>query len=163
EERAAAMLESVDFADLDTNQIAEFNLLTGRLAQAQGRQQLALDTYGQVIASEVRPSRAEAVYRTLQILDQQGRLDVARGTQTLSAEAMLWRGDRLEASMQAMLADLHFRTADYREGFEAVKAAILSDPESREVQVLSDSAQRTFTELFLHGMADKMAPVDALG
>ena len=161
-DQAAAMLEDVDFASLETDQIAEFNLLTARLAEAQGRQQDAIDTYGQVIASEVRPARAEAVFRTLQILDQQGRLDLTRGTQTLTAEAMLWRGDRLEANMQAMLADLHFRKADYREGFEAVKAALLSDPESRAVQQLSDNAQRTFTELFLNGFADKLAPIDAL-
>lgn len=160
--QARQILDDVDFAALSADQIAEFNLLTGRLAEAEGRLQDALDTYGQVIASEVRPSRAEAVYRTLAILDQQGRLDLARATQTLGAEAMLWRGDRLEASMQAMLADLHFRTGAYREGFEAVKSAMLSDPDSRAVQQLSDKAQRTFTELFLHGLADSIRPVEAL-
>lgn len=162
-EKAAEILKDVNFADLETSQIADYNLLNGRLAQAQGRLQDAIDLYGQVIASEVRPSRAEAVFRTLQILDQQGRLDLARGTQTLNAEAMLWRGDRLEANMQAMLADLHFRKADYREGFEAIRAALSSDPDGRAVQVLSDTAQRTFSDLFLHGRADQMAPIDALG
>lgn len=161
-EQAGQMLNDVEFAALDGNQIAEFNLLSGRLAEAEGRLQDAIDTYGQVIASEVRPSRAEAVYRTLGILDQQGRLDLARGTQTLAAEAMLWRGDRLEASMQAMLADMHFRTGAYREGFEAVKAAMLSDPQSRQVQLLSETAQDTFSDLFLHGLADSIRPVEAL-
>lgn len=161
-DQARQILGDIEFAALETDQIADFNLLTGRLAEAEGRADDAMDIYGQVIASEVRPARAEAVFRTLGILDQQGRLDIARGTQTLAAEAMLWRGDRLEAGMQAMLADLYFRSGSYREGFEAVKSAMVSDPDSRAVQSLSDKAQRTFTELFLHGVADSIRPVEAL-
>jgi len=161
-DQAREMIGDVVFATLTEHQVAEFNLLSGRIAEAEGRLDAAIDTYGQVIASEVRPWRAEAVYRTLQILDQQGRLDVARGAQTLAAEALLWRGDSLEASMQGMLADLYFRQGEYRQGFESVMAAVASDPESNQVQALSDHAQKTFNDLFLNGMADSIAPVEAL-
>lgn len=162
-EQAQEMIGDVVFAALDEGQVAEFNLLSGRIAEEEGRLDAALDIYGQVIATEVRPSRAEAVYRTLRILDQQKRLDVARGAQTLAAEALLWRGDALEASMQGMLADLYFRTGEYRQGFESVMAAVASDPESRDVQALSDDAQRMFNDLFLNGLADSIGPVEALG
>lgn len=161
-DQAREMISDVVFAALTEAQVAEFNLLSGRIAEAEGKLDSAIDTYGQVIASEVRPWRAEAVYRTLGILDQQGRLDVARGAQTLAAEALLWRGDALEASMQGMLADLYFRQGEYRQGFESVMAAVASDPESNQVQALSDHAQKTFNDLFLNGMADSIAPVEAL-
>lgn len=162
-EQAREIIADVVFAALDNDQVAEFNLLSGRIAEEQGRLDAAIDMYGQVIATEVRPARAEAVYRTLRILDQQKRLDVVRGAQTLSAEALLWRGDALEASMQGMLADLYFRTGEYRQGFESVMAAVASDPQSRDVQALSDNAQRMFNDLFLNGLADSIAPVEALG
>jgi hypothetical protein len=62
-----------------------------------------------------------------------------------------------------MLADLYFRTGEYRQGFESVTAAVASDPQSREVQALSDHAQRMFNDLFLNGLADSIGPVEALG
>jgi tetratricopeptide (TPR) repeat protein len=157
------MIGDVVFAALNDDQIGEFSLLSGRIAEEQGRLDAAIDMYGQAIATEVRPARAEAVYRTLGILDKQKRLDVVRGAQTLAAEALLWRGDALGANMQGMLADLYFRTGEYRQGFESVMAAVASDPASRDVQALSDHAQRMFNDLFLNGLADSIAPVEALG
>lgn len=162
-DQAQEMIGDVVFAALDNDQVAEFSLLSGRIAEEQGRLDAAIDMYGQAIATEVRPARAEAVYRTLGILDKQKRLDVVRGAQTLAAEALLWRGDALGADMQGMLADLYFRTGEYRQGFESVMAAVASDPESRDVQALSDHAQRMFNELFLNGLADSIGPVEALG
>lgn len=161
-DQARQIIGDVVFAALDEAQVAEFNLLTGRIAEEDERFDVALDTYGQVIASEVRPWRAEAVYRTLGILDKQKRLDVVRGAQTLAAESLLWRGDALGASMQGMLADLYFRAGEYRQGFESVMAAVASDPDSRDVQALSDNAQKMFNDLFLNGMADSIGPIDAL-
>ncbi|MDV3250480.1 hypothetical protein DevBK_03935 [Devosia sp. BK] len=161
-DQAQQMIGDVRFSDLGNDQVADFNLLTGRIAEERGEFNNAIDIYGQVIAMEVREPRAEAVYRTLKILDQQKRLDIVKGAQTLSAEALLWRGDALEASMQGMLADLYFRSGEYRQGFESVMAAVASDPDSRDVQALSDNAQKTFNELFLNGLADSIGPVEAL-
>ncbi|KKB79890.1 hypothetical protein VW35_05255 [Devosia soli] len=161
-EQAKEMIGDVVFASLTEDQVAEFNLLSGRIAEEEGKPEEAIAIYGQVIASEVRPSRAEAVYRTLQLLDEEKRLDVVKGAQTLAAEALLWRGDALEASMQGMLADLYFRTGEYRQGFESVMAAVDSDPESNQVQALSDDAQKMFNDLFLNGLADSIGPVEAL-
>src|SRR5690606_20223828 len=97
---AQRMLDSIDFASISVEDASMFHLLSGRIDEAEGRNQEALDTYGQVIVSEVRPTRAEAVYRTLLLLDREGRLDLAKGTQTLAAETLLWRGDAIEADMQ---------------------------------------------------------------
>ncbi len=156
-------LDAVDASVLSPEDMATYHLLSGRVEEARSRHQEALDIYGQVIASEVRPARAEAVYRTLLLLDKEGRLDVGKATQTLSAETMLWRGDALEADMQTLLARLYFRNGDYRLGFETVKAAISSYPESPQVNSLRDQAQTMFADLFLNGVADSIGPVEALG
>ncbi|WP_140048914.1 hypothetical protein [Devosia lucknowensis] len=159
---AQRMLDDVDFASLNVEDASLHQLLSGRVDEAESRNQEALDTYGQVIASEVRPTRAEAVYRTLLLLDKEGRLDLAKGTQTLAAETLLWRGDALEAEMQTLLAQLYFRNSDYRLGFETVKSAVANYPESPSVNALRDQAQAMFSDLFLNGVADSIGPVEAL-
>ncbi|MCP8887113.1 tetratricopeptide repeat protein [Devosia ureilytica] len=159
---AQNMLDAIDFASISAEDASLHHLLAGRIDEAEGRNQEALDTYGQVIASEVRPTRAEAVYRTLLLLDQEGRLDLAKGTQTLSAETLLWRGDALEADMQTLLAQLYFRNGDYRLGFETVKAAVASYPDSPSVNVLRDQAQSMFADLYLNGVADSIGAVEAM-
>ena len=159
---AQGMLDAIDFGSLSVEEASLHHLLAGRIDEAEGRNQEALDTYGQVIASEVRPTRAEAVYRTLLLLDKEGRLDLAKGTQTLAAETLLWRGDALEAEMQTLLAQLYFRNGDYRLGFETVKSAVANYPESPSVNALRDQAQSMFADLYLNGVADSIGAVEAM-
>lgn len=160
---AERLIDEVDFASLDASDSSLYHLLSGRIDEARGRVDEAIDTYGQVIAADVRPTRAEAIYRTLYLLDQAGKLDLAKATVTLSAESLLWRGNPLEADMQKMLAEFYFRNGDYRFGFETVRQAVANYPESPPINALRDEAQRVFGELFLDGVADSLGPVDALG
>ncbi|KKB09901.1 hypothetical protein [Devosia chinhatensis] len=160
---AERLLDQIEFASLSVEDASRYHLLEARLDEANGHMQEALDTYGQVIAAEVRPTRAEAVYRTLLLLDKEQRLDLNKATQTLAAEAMLWRGDALEAEMQTLLAQLYFRNGDYRHGFETVRDAIAGFPDSPAVNTLRDQAQTMFADLFLNGVADSIRPVEALG
>ena len=161
-EFADQLLSQIEFASLSVEDTSLYHLLSGRVEEAAGRRQEALDIYGQVIASEVRPTRAEAVYRTLLLLDQEDRLSLGKATQTLAAETLLWRGDTLEAEMQALLARLYFRNGEYRYGFETVRAAVTSFPESPAVNALRDQAQTMFADLFLNGVADSIGAVEAL-
>lgn len=160
---AERFLDQIEFASLDLEQSSLYNLLSGRIDEARGRASEAIDTYGQVIAADIRPTRAEAIYRTLRLLDEQGTLDLKKATDTLSAEALLWRGNPLEADMQSMLADFFFRDGNYRQGFETVRQAVANYPESPPVNAMRDEAQAKFSELFLDGVADSLGPVDALG
>lgn len=159
---AQRYLDAVDFAVLEPEQITAYQLLQGRLAEADERNDEALDVYGQVITADIRPTRAEAVYRTLLLLEKTGKIDVAKATETLSAEVLLWRGNALEADMQKLLAELYFRHKDYRLGFETVKQAVAFYPENRSSTALLAEAHDVFTDLFLNGMADELDPVDAL-
>ena len=159
---ARRFLDQAPLAKLDTEQVTAYQLMQGRVAEAEKQIDEALDIYGQVIAADVRPTRAEAVYRTLLLLDQLGQIDLAKATQTLSAEVMLWRGDRLEADMQRLLAQLYFRNKDYRLGFETAKQAVAYHPENQGINELLTEAQVVFGELYLDGRADELMPVDAL-
>ncbi len=159
---AERYLKLITFAQLSPEDVTLYQLLQGRVAEAQGQTQAALDTYGQVIAADVRPTRAEAVYRTLLILKQTGKIDLKKATDTLSAEAMLWRGNPLEIDMEKLLAELYFANKDYRLGFETAKSASEHSPESKPVAALMDETEAQFTDLFLNGAADQLPDLDAL-
>ena len=159
---AQRYLKLLDFAQLSPEDVTLYQLFQARLAESQGQTQAALDGYGQVIAADVRPTRAEAVYRTLLLLMQTNKIDLAKATDTLSAEAMLWRGNPLEIDMEKLLAELYFAHKDYRLGFETAKAASEHSPESRPVSELTDEAETQFSDLFLNGAADQLKDLDAL-
>lgn len=161
-ELVARMLGKIDTATLDKDDLTWYELYSGRLDEAQGRLDEALDTYGQVIAADVRPTRAHAIFRTLKLLDRMGRLDAVRASETLASEVMVWRGGELEADMMTLLAELYFRTQDFRSAFETVHAVATSHAESPEVQRLLDEARQNFADLYLNGQADAMEPVEAL-
>lgn len=160
---AERFLDVIDFATLDPEGASLYHLLAGRVDEVRGRVDEAIDTYGQVIAADIRPTRAEAIYRTLRLLDEAGTLNLEKAAQTLAAESLFWRGNPLEADMQKMLAEFYFRRGDYRQGFETVRQAVANYPESPPINALRDKAQVVFGELFLDGAADSMGPVEALG
>jgi len=160
---AERMLNEIDFGSLSLEEVSLYQLLSGRIEEGAGRSAEAIDIYGQVITADFRPTRAEAIYRTLGLLDKQGNLDLTKATETLAAEALLWRGNPLESNMQRMLAGFYFREGAYRQGFETVKQAVANYPESAPVNKLRDDAQKVFTDLYLDGLADSLGPVDALG
>jgi hypothetical protein len=157
------LLSEIDFGMLTVDENSLFHLLTGRIEELEGSPDSALVTYGNVIAADVRPTRAEAVLRTLAILKAAGTLDLAKATETLAAEAMLWRGGPLEAEMQAMLAELYFDDGKYRDGFETVRLVAARATDGDGPLALQDRAQETFADLFLNGRADALPPIEALG
>lgn len=159
---AQRLLKKIDYTKLSPEDVSLYQLMQGRIAEGTGSVQEALDTYGQVIASDVRPTRAEAVYRTLLLLKQTGKIDLNKATNTLAAEAMLWRGDPLEVSMDKLLAELYFANRQYRQGFEIAKQVGETDPDSPAVAELSDETAQQFSELYLNGAADQLTDIDAL-
>jgi hypothetical protein len=159
---AQRFVAALEFGALDREQATRYQLISGRIAEAQGRADEALDVYGGVIAAEVPPTRVEAVYRTLALLDRLGRLDLPKAIETLSAETLMWRGDSIETEMEALLADLHFRSQKFREGFETVKAAAASSKGNGAVNALIERAQREFVALFRDGGAEALPDIEAL-
>ncbi len=159
---AQRYLEQIGFATLDPEEVTLYQLFQGRIAEAEGRPTEALDSYGQVIAAEIRPTRAEAVYRTLLVLRDTGKIDLAKATETLSAETMLWRGNPLEVDMEKLLAELYFDDKDYRLAFEITRDAAIHNPESQPILELTQEAEAKFADLFLNGAADQLGDLEAL-
>lgn len=159
---AERYLAKVDFGGLSRDDASRDVLLQARADETAGRYANALDTYGQVIGMDVRPTTAEAVYRTLKILDRLGKLDVEKGANTLAGQEMIWRGGPLEAKMQKFLAELYIRQHKYRLAFETARQAGKAHGDDPAVVALMQEVHATFAQLFLDGGADRMDPVAAL-
>ena len=159
---ALKLIGELEFNKLEPDDVSQYQLMQGRIAELEGHSQDALDSYGQVIAGDVRPTRAEAVYRTLLLLDKSGKIDLAKATETLSGEAMTWRGGWLEADMDKLLAELYFQHKDYRLGFDTVQQVAASFPDNGAISELVINASKTFEDLYLNGAADALGDVDAL-
>jgi hypothetical protein len=159
---ALRLIGKLEFPKLVPEEVSMYQLMQGRIAELENHVQEALDTYGQVIAADVRPARAEAVYRTLLLLQKDGRIDLKKATDTLAAEALLWRGGKLEADMDKLLAELYFANGNYRDGFETVQEAAALFPDSQPISDLVGDAQKTFEHLYLNGGADVLGDLEAL-
>jgi len=161
-ETASRFLGQITTSGLDLEGLSRFELLSARIDEAAGRFDEALDTLGQVISIDVRPTRVEAIYRTMKILERMGRLDPARAAETLATEVMIWRGDELEADMLQLLAEQYFLTASYREAFETVQMASVAHPDDPSTERMLNQARTEFADLYLNGLADSLEPIDAL-
>ncbi len=159
---AIRYLSQIESAGFSEENLGKYIILSARIDEAQERFDEALDTYGQVLSSDNRPSRAEAVYRTLMLLRKMGRLNSVQASETLAIETLIWRGDRLEAKMLTLLAELQFETGAYREAFENVRQFSKFQVTGEGANELFALAQKEFSELFLDGKAETLEPIKAL-
>lgn len=159
---ARRLMNDLEPMILSVQQRSEHNLLEARLDELRQSYDEALDTYGLVIAADIRPTRAEAIYRTILLLDKMGRLEATKAIHTLSRETIVWRGGVLEAQMLQLLANYQFDNEMYRDGFATVREAAETKIDSEAILALTEKAQDVFTDLYINGVADSMEHVDAL-
>ncbi|QJR18327.1 hypothetical protein [Pelagibacterium halotolerans] len=159
---AADMIRAVDLAALTPDQVAQYQLLSARLDHINGLEDEALEGYGRVIAADRRGSSAEAVLRTIEILDGMGQLDVEKAIHALAVQSTIWRGDQLEIDIVAKLTDLQYRHGDYRDAFVLTREMAADFADNRSLDALLTRARTEFSGLFLDGQADALDPVSAL-
>ena len=152
-----------DIDNLSDEERSSVQLLNARIDEIEGRLDDALRSYALIVAGDHRTTKSEAVFRTLEVMDAQGRLDPAEAAATLQREAMTWRGDLLEADMQGMLGSLYFRAEEFRPGFEVMAQGQRVHQATAPIEALYEEAQTVFAGLFIDGQADKLDPIAALG
>lgn len=159
---AVRYLDAIDFARLDQEDLSTYDLLSGRIDEIEERYEEALDTYGSVMNAGIRPTHAEAVYRTLVILDKTNKVDVEKAKQTLELQSLTWRGGHLAAKIQHMMGQFQFRSGDYRAGFETLELMAAEYQDTPDETALYEEAKQVFADLYLDGEADRMDPISAL-
>ena len=159
---ARRLIDDVIIEKLTRPENSQYELLQARLDEMEFRLDEALDTYGLVIVADVRPTRAEAIYRTILLLEKMGRLESEKAIQTLSREAIIWRGGMIETKMLHLLANLQFENKFYRDGFSTVREAAETKIDDEAILNLTNRAQQVFADLYINGAADSLDNVDAL-
>jgi tetratricopeptide (TPR) repeat protein len=137
-------------------------VLRGRLAEALGHDNDALDQYRMAVGSPDRAAAAEAKLLEIELRqkrDEINQADVVRELETLS---VTWRGDAIEVRTQLTLARIYAETGRYAESFAASRIATRLQPNAEMVRQGQDAAAALFAQLFLGPKGDDLPPVDAL-
>ena len=137
-------------------------VMRGRLAEALGRDQDALNEYRSAATSPDRPSAAEAKLLETALRQKRNEItqdDALRDLETLS---VTWRGDGIEVKALAMLARIYSDVGRFSESLGATRTATVLQPNSALSRQGQDDAAALFAQIFLGPKGDDLPPIDAL-
>ncbi len=160
--RALAELSQIEPSDVTKEQAVQYDLLRGRVAEASGRSQEALDVYDLVVRSSDGPESAEAKFRSLKLRYRDGVIDAEEALTDLEGLAASWRGDDTELNTLRLMAQLHAQQGNFRRAFEAMSQAVQSDAGAEITSNIQQEMGAVFATLFLEGKAQALEPVKAL-
>jgi tetratricopeptide (TPR) repeat protein len=167
-------IEARDFATAST-ELNEFDqvgvppeltgpiaVLRGRLAEALGRNDDALQAYRFAAAAFNRPAAAAGRLREIALRYRLGDLPGAEVISELETLTTVWRGDDTEIEALQLLARLYTQESRYRDAFHVMRTAMKAHPNSEMTRRIQEEAASTFDQLFLAGKGDGMPAIEAL-
>ncbi|MFL5004835.1 MAG: hypothetical protein ACJ8DK_05770 [Microvirga sp.] len=170
--RAAIETKDIDLARSETiaagrlgpepAQWDEIALLKGRVAEAEGRRDVALDLYRRLAETAERPVAAEATLRWVTLALAEGAMQPEEGIARLETLAVSWRGDEIEAGALGQLGRLYAGAGRWRDAFTAARRASRIFPDHDLTRALHEDTGRLFEDLFLSGKGESLSRVDAL-
>jgi tetratricopeptide (TPR) repeat protein len=159
---AANELNEFDQIGIPADLEGSLAVLRGRLAEALGRNDDALQAYRFAGESKLRPAAAAGHLREIALryrLHDLGGLDAITDLETLTT---VWRGDDTETEALQLLARLYTEEQRYRDAFHVMRTAMKAHPNSEMTRRVQDEAAATFDALFLAGKGDSMPAIEAL-
>lgn len=159
---ADALLTEINPGALTSAHLARYFLLRGRIAMQAGDIDGAMRSWTQAKALGQRPQSAEIDFLTLQHLHESGEISSEEILRELAGLSLRWRGDEIELKSLRLLSRLYADDAQYRKSFQTMKSAVLVDRKSETTRSLQDDINGRFEDLFLHGGASALDPVEAL-
>jgi len=138
-------------------------VLRGRLAEALGHDQDALDEYKFAVNSSDRAAAAEAKLLGVVLRQKRGEINQAETLRELETLAAIWRGDAIEVKTLQMMSRIYSETARYPESLAAARGATRLQPNSEASRLAQDEASALFTQIFLGPKGDELPPIEALG
>ncbi|SDR37128.1 hypothetical protein [Pseudovibrio sp. Tun.PSC04-5.I4] len=160
--KALAVLSQIEPSDVNEEQAVLYDLLRGRIADASGRSQEALDVYDLVVRSNNGPLSAEAQFLSVKLRYRDGLIGARDALSELEGLAASWRGDDTELKTLRLMAQLHSQEGNYRRAFEAMSQAVQSDAGAEITSNIQQEMGSVFATLFLEGKAQALEPVKAL-
>lgn len=141
---------------------AEAALVRGRMFEASGRVDEALEVYDRLVSSEVREVAARARFGHAMLRYQLGGIEEADLVRELQSLRLAWRGDDLELAVLEQLGELLIARGELVDGLNVWRSAVGQFPETERGRKIASRMTDTFADLFLARGADTMDPVEAL-
>lgn len=161
-DRAANRLSGLSNAVLSASLAAESMVLNGHRLARTGKPAEALDAYRDAMKSGQPGAAAEAELSEIALARKAGQLDIKTAIDRLERLRLVWRGDDIESGATGALTSLYAEDGNYRAAFGLMKEVVLAFPNAPAAQQVQDRMQTVFQDLYLHGHADRLNPVDSL-
>ena len=155
EASAAARLLEVAEVDPETTHLAR-----GRILEAAGDVDGALDSYAQAGRGRDRLQRAQALAAGTELALKAGRIDPAEAAKRLDAALFAWRGDGFEIAQRQRIAALRMQVGDARGAMTMLRETVTLFPDHE--QAIRPQLVAGFATLFSDGAADALPPAQAV-
>ena len=132
------------------------------LAAAEGAVERAVAEYTALSRHAWEPIQARALLARTRLEVEEGLIEPDEAVDGLEALRYRWRGDTVEVQAAAMLGRVYADAGRFSEALSTMAAARARFPDSPVARRLSLEMETLFRDLFLHGRADRMDPLDAL-
>ena len=141
----------------------EAELAQARIAVAEGRYRAAAPVLAALKQCPDPKVAAHAIYDDALSALAAGAISQSQAIASLERLRYRWRGDALELQTLRKLGSLYFAQKKWRKGLGVLQVAVESFPNDESTRHVQDDMRKAFIALFLHGKADKMPPIQALG
>ncbi len=159
---AAVRSSELDLVDVPPAMMPLVLVLRGRLAEALGRDQDALDNYRIASSSTNAPASAEARLLTVTLRQKRNEIESDDALTELETLSAIWRGDTVEVKTLHALARLYADRGRYTDALSAARAATRLDANSESARQLQDDAAAMFSQMYLTPKGDEIPPITAL-
>jgi len=147
-------------AGLDTR--LRTRLVRAAFAEASGNINEAIHHYEKVAEAGYEPLETQALFQITRLRTQTGELKPEEAVNILENLRYRWRGDNTELEEVLALGKIYGEIGDYNRALKAMNTAVKRFPDSPVTRRISSDMHTIFNDLFLHGGADDMDPVQAL-
>ena len=146
----------------DPEALAVAGMARAGLAAVQGDVNRAIARYDALTRHEWTPIQARAMLARLKLQLEHDRIEPDAAVDALESLRFRWRGDSVEIEAAAMLGRVYAQAGRYSAALSTMDAARTRFSGSATARRLSLEMETLFRDLFLHGQADRMDPLDAL-
>jgi hypothetical protein len=148
---------------IDPSVAIEANVVRARLLAAEDNGRQAGMLFNAIEKSGNDRAAAESIYYRTDAALKAGVMTDDAAIKVLERLRFRWRGDVLEMKTLRKLASIYFAKQHWRDGLRTLRVAVAAFPNDELARHAQDDMRTAFEDLFIHGKADKLAPVDALG
>ncbi|MET0547616.1 MAG: hypothetical protein ABWZ40_15055, partial [Caulobacterales bacterium] len=141
----------------------EVKLVQAKVKEMNGDSDSAMALLSDLTKSPREPTAVKAAFEVTRLGVERGKMTPAQAIDSLEALRFRWRGDSIELETIRRLGSLYVSVGRTRDGLGVMRAATLRFPDQPAARRMAQDMSGIFDQLFLHGGADRLDPIVAVG